>query len=85
MDHVDARGSQQDHRDRDAAGTQSHIPDQGIALFQLAVEEGDDRFLGYQLRGPVEPELKHALHPLRDAELTIFIDKRSLIDDLHVD
>ena len=63
---------------------QCHIADEGIALFQLAVKEGDDRLLCLQFLGPVEPKLQHALNALEDAEFTVFIDKRSFIDDFHM-
>ena len=83
MDHIDACWTQQDHRHRDATLTKRHIADQGIALFQLAVKEGNDGFLCLQFVGPVEPKLKHALKALLDTKFTFFIEKRGFINDFH--
>src|SRR6185503_19153453 len=83
LDDMDARWTQQDHWHHDATLTKRQITDEGIALFQLPVKEGNDGLLTAQFVGPTETILEHTLNALNNCQFTVFIKQWGFINDFH--
>src|SRR3970040_826371 len=84
LDDKNARWTEQNHGDRNAALAKRHIADEGIASLQLMIEEINNSLLRLQFIGPVQAKLQHAFKALSDAKLAFFIEKRGFIYDLHI-